>query len=221
MQALIDEDLVVGLATGVASGVTVPPELRSLPLSRLRFDGASVVDISARGAFFIDGRGRKHIVQAESTWPEVSCSWDDDLLLDTGTWRVMTAADRLDGAKRVAKARLAVAAEQARQAYITPGDGKAAIYALKRDEAQRWKAAVDGGGSPELGDYPWLAARATRLGVSGQVVADEWNARAAVWETAGRAIEDAYEAAIEVIDALDDGATESEVAAIVDAVTWE
>ena len=121
--------------------------------------------------------------------------------------------------KAAAKADLAKRAEQARQRYISDGAGKAAVYGLKREEARRWALTAPQDRTPQA--FPWIAARAVRLGVPLSEVADEWADKANAWETVGRAIEDAYEAAVEDVEALaDSDAIESDLAAIVQGVTW-
>jgi len=66
-----------------------------------------------------------------------------------------------------------------------------------------------------------MAARAARLKVGVQFVADEWSAKAALWESVGRQIENTYEAAVEAIEALTNATTAKEdVAAIVDQLVW-
>lgn len=119
---------------------------------------------------------------------------------------VLDAADLAAG-KYAARAMLAAGAEAARQQYITPGDGKAAVYRQKREEAAAWQAIVDAAGTPVPADYPFLKARAERLNAGApdyQAVADEWNAKAAAWLVAGPAIEDVYEAAVEAVDTAAD-----------------
>jgi len=119
---------------------------------------------------------------------------------------VLDAADLAAG-KSAARAMLAAGSEAARQQYITPGDGKAAVYRQKREEAADWQAVVDAAGTPVPADYPFLKARADRLDPvtpNYQAVADEWNAKAAAWLVAGPAIEDVYEAAVEAVDAAAD-----------------
>ena len=222
MKAILMDDLVVGVADGhIHDGAPIPQELQALSTNRLRWNGSAVVDAAQVSTWWIDENGHKRIAQSDPAWQSLTCAWDAVLVNDGGTWRVQTDADRLAGAKAAGKSRLATIAEQARQQYITAGDGKAAIYALKRDEAKRWQAAVDAAQSPDAADYPWIDARATRLSVTAQDVADEWNAKAAAWEAAGRAIEDAYEAGAEAIDALSDaGTAAADVAGIIAGVSW-
>lgn len=216
----VDEDLVIGTAAGAAVGVIASAAFAAFPIERLRYDGQQIVDAGAVTSWWVDASGRKHLEEGPGR-QALSCAWDDELVDDDGTWRIRGSADVLAAAKVAGKTRVAAAAEIARQAYITPGDGKAAIYALKRDEALRWQAEVDAQQTPDPADYPWIEARATRLSVTGQAVADEWLAKAAAWEAVGRQIEDAYEAAVEAVDALTDAATaEADVATIIAAIDW-
>lgn len=215
-----DNDIITAVGTGPVPGIAMPAEV---PKERLRYDSDNdeMVDIAAVQAFYIDGRGQKHIKQADPAWQPLRCDWDAELVLEDGTWRVRGADDRLHDAQARGRAVLAQRAERARQRYITSGDGKAAVYAIKREEAKRWQALVDAGGQPKPEDFPWMLARATRRKDVLQAVADEWNIKAELWEGVGREIEDAYEAAVEAVDALTDGETaETDIVAIVEAVDW-
>lgn len=105
-------------------------------------------------------------------------------------------------------------AEVTRQSFITPGSGQALVYEKKAEEARQWQAAVDAaaassGDAPVLADFPFLKARAERLGPATpdyQAVADEWNARSASWVSIAAEIEDVREGAKEGVDAAGDAA---------------
>lgn len=211
-------DIITAVGEGSSAGYAMPVDVDR---GRLRLDGQALVDIAAVTAFYIDERGLKHIAQHEPAWQPLTCSWNAELINDAGTWRVAVDADRLADAKARAVESLGAAAERARQRRITAGDGKAAIYAIKREEAQAWQAIVDASGTPVLDDFPWIKARATRLSVSGQVVADEWNTKATAWMAIGRQIEDVYETAVEAVNALTDwSSAPADIAGIVDGVIW-
>lgn len=131
---------------------------------------------------------------------------------------ILDAAD-LAAAKAAGREILARASEAARQRFMTPGDLKSAVYQTKQREAQAWQATVDAGGTPEPADFPFLKARAERLAPGApdyQGVADEWNALAAAWLTAGPAIENLYEAAVEAVSA----ATTAEEVLAATRVVW-
>lgn len=94
MYALIDRDLLVGRTTESQShGI----KLMSSSYYNLRFDGREIVDISSFDelVFYIDADGVKHIIEGEG-WQELTCSFDDDLVLDGGVWRIRNAQGDLD-----------------------------------------------------------------------------------------------------------------------------
>lgn len=215
-----DNDIITAVGIGPVPGIQLPADI---PKERLRYDAENdeVLDVAEVTVFYIDARGLKHIKPFEPHWQALTCRWDDDLVMSGGTWRVRGDDDRLSEAKARGRAMLAVRAEAARQRYITSGDGKAAVYSIKREEAKRWQSAVAAGQKPASEGYPWMAARAARLGVPLQAVADEWSVKAAAWEALGRDIENAYEAAVEAVEALTAGETaEADIVAIVEAVHW-
>lgn len=110
-------------------------------------------------------------------------------------------AQRLADAQAAAIATIDAAAEKARCDHITSGDGQAMVYREKRLEAEAYQAEVDAGGTPIDANYPLMAARAARLTVTLQAVADEWNAKAAAWIARAAQIEDVREAAKEAVAA--------------------
>lgn len=92
--AVLNDDIVVGRGEGIV-GPAIPAELLDLPDARLRFDGATVVDVGSEvQAFFIDAIGQKHIVAADGR-QELACSVADRLQAVEGVWSVRTAADDL------------------------------------------------------------------------------------------------------------------------------
>ena len=102
--AILDGDLVVGVANGVASGVPVPDALMAVPRDRLRWNGAALVDAAAINSFYLDPFGRKRIAQGDPSWPAVTCAYDAAVIDDGGTWRLSTTADDLAAAKVAKKA---------------------------------------------------------------------------------------------------------------------
>ncbi len=139
-----------------------------------------------------------------------------------------------------------LAAEAARQQFVTPGDGMAAVYRQKllagRDDgvasshvatAYVYRAAAalreayllalaaevarfEADATPNPANYPLMNGRATRLGVPLAGVAEEWRAKADAWIAAASEIEDLREGAKEAIAAAN---TEGEVIAAMQ-VTW-
>jgi len=120
-------------------------------------------------------------------------------------------------AATAAALRIDTAAETARLAWVTGGGAMAMVYREKKIEAQAYQAVVDAQGTPEPSDYPLMQGRATRLSVTMQSVADEWNAKAAAWITAAEAVEAVREAAKE---AVAPASTVAEVEAAETGLEW-
>lgn len=116
-----------------------------------------------------------------------------------------TLAEMKDGAKGTIDA----AAEEARQFFITPGDGQAMNYLDKRVEADTWQAIVDDGGSPDPADprFARIKARAERLDPATpdyQAVVTDWLQRGADWKAVDIAIDTAREGGKDAVDAAAD-----------------
>lgn len=77
-------------------------------------------------------------------------------------------------------------AEAARQRFITPGDGMAAVYEAKRREAISFGAGL---GWPD--EFPLLVAEAARTGQAPSTIAEIWSRRSASWSRNAAAIETA------------------------------
>lgn len=112
MHALIDDDLVRARGQ-LVGGPAIPADLQDLPNRRLRFDGEAVVDAATYGTFYVDERGRRHITDGAGR-QELACSWDAPLVLEEGTWRVVTALE-------IAKATKTAAVNALRDEILTGG----------------------------------------------------------------------------------------------------
>lgn len=93
MIVISKHDIVIGCASGDAIGVQIPVSLAQVALARLRLYNGSVVEADAFSQFYIDPLGVKHVEQLDAEWQELSCAFDDELILDTGVWRVKTELD--------------------------------------------------------------------------------------------------------------------------------
>ena len=93
--AILADDLVSGTADGDVDGLVIPSDLSALPIERLRYDGAQILDAEGFDRFFIDSMGQKHIVRHDPAWPELICQLGDALISDGETWRVANAGDDL------------------------------------------------------------------------------------------------------------------------------
>ncbi len=93
-KATIENDIATNTGRGDMEGERIPDDLQTVPIRRLRYDGNVIVDAAKYGVFYIDPQSVKHIVQHDPEWQEFSCSFDDELVNDSGTWRVMTGAER-------------------------------------------------------------------------------------------------------------------------------
>lgn len=220
MRALWDGDMVIGWVTGVGEGVPVPVSLLGLPQERLRYDGEAVVDAADYSLFYVDPQGRKHITEGDGR-QALACEWDDPLVLDGGTWRLESEADRSARARRDGARRVDALAEEARLQFITPGAGQALVYENKRREAEDCLAEVAAAQTPDPQDYPLLAAE---VGITAEdlvAVATVVAGLAAQWRTVAAYIEALRLGAKAAIDAVTDGPTAAaEVEAIIASLSW-
>jgi len=200
-----DSHLVPANATSVA-----PPDTGSDAVAR--FDPAarqwSVVE-DHRGATAYDiATGEAETVHVLGSIPPDRTlavpGPDDRWDLEVGAWveDPTRRADRLTAARAEAAAALDRAAERARLAGITSGDGQAMVYEAKAQEAAAAVSARAAGASLEPADYPFLAAE---VGITGDVLGDvavvilarraEWTRTAAAIEAARLGGKAAIEAA--------------------------
>ena len=218
-RAATNVDLVSGSVEGAAPGIDLPPDLADIPLARLRWTGAALIDI--RGlvrAWHIDPQGRPRLAPAPDRQP-LTCAGDDPLTRDpaTGVWRVESGADRLAAARARALAAADTAVDRLRAALVTGIAGQNEAYRAKGAELAAWEAAgepVD----PDPAAYPWAADRAallTGLGTPTAIpaVMAEWRARRAAWTVLLRATERAREAAKARIRVAADGPAAAAAAA--------
>ncbi|SEH51312.1 hypothetical protein SAMN05216228_10028 [Rhizobium tibeticum] len=115
------------------------------------------------------------------------------------------------------KAVIDIAAEEERLKYITGGAGQAMTYQQKSDEAKRYFAALEAGGTPEPSDFPLLSAEvgitAPTLGEVAAIVSGAF----LQWQVIGSAIEAARLGTKASIEAA---ATASDAEAAANAVVW-
>lgn len=89
MKFLIEGDLVVGVGSGDIVGVEAP-EFAAMDLAMLRFDGETIVDVSMRTEWFVDGRGVRRIAPAPDR-VALTCFIDDAIEPDgAGSWRIVS-----------------------------------------------------------------------------------------------------------------------------------
>ncbi len=134
-------------------------------------------------------------------------------------WSYTQEAEKaqLSEAQEAAYVEIDTQAEEQRQKVATPGDLMSAIYRQKQAEARDYNLVVDGGGTPNAGDYPLMVSRAARLGVALADVAAEWTAKTAAWVQVAASIEATREQVKEDVRA----ATALEkISAILDQLTW-
>lgn len=91
----------------------------------------------------------------------------------------------LASAKAAAIKHVDTTAERARWAWITPGAGQALVYALKREEAQRFADDPE----PDPADYPMLSAEVGITAETIEEVAVTVAAIATAWVQVAAAIE--------------------------------
>lgn len=87
-------DRVIGRQTGDVIAPVIPVDLRAFADERLRVLDGEVIDAADFSEFHIGDDGYKHIVAGDGRQP-LACAWDDELTLDGGAWRVVSAAERL------------------------------------------------------------------------------------------------------------------------------
>jgi len=97
---------------------------------------------------------------------------------DVAVQAIIDAFDPLPHAQREASERVDEAAGKARARYITWQPGQEAVYQLKREQAQAYKAA---GYPADASPWPLIDAEAQARGISEQQVADEILAIADAW----------------------------------------
>lgn len=182
MFAQTHQDLVTSISPDIA-GLSVPANISHLKANQLRVENGIVIDITSRANFHIDVSGRKHVDPAFGS-QQLTCNWDDELIEDTGTWRVKTVADyTADIIKRYAKELDAIADE-----VYTASSSRATRYEHKHKEAVAYKAASYPA-SPSANDYPYLVKEAAERSVSEQVLADLIIAAAATYDGFGAEME--------------------------------
>ncbi|MDP9809343.1 hypothetical protein J2W42_002191 [Rhizobium tibeticum] len=115
------------------------------------------------------------------------------------------------------KAAIDIAAEEERLKYITGGAGQAMTYQQKSDEAKRYFAALEAGGTPEPSDFPLLSVE---VGITAQTLGDVAavvNNAFLQWQVIGGAIEAARLGTKAAIEAATTVATAEAAAS---AVVW-
>lgn len=192
------------------------------------FEDASAVDVATlrqHGVYPVTDPGQPDLTGKRLIGTSVPAELEtaDDAVVLAYQTEDLTAeelAAELVQAKSTARDTLVDASEAARQAWMTRGDVKSAVYREKQREAETWLAAVAAGQTPDPADYPFLKGRAERLNPEEPdylAVANEWNTLANGWKPVGAAIEDIYEGAVEAVAAA---TTVQQVAAIMATITW-
>lgn len=69
--------------------------LLALERRQLGLVKGKVIDLATLGRYFIDQRGQKHPSQADPSWPQLKCGWNDPLALVDGMWRVARPSDQI------------------------------------------------------------------------------------------------------------------------------
>lgn len=102
--ALIKEDLVQGFGNQ-ESWPKVPDDLIIHSITSLRFDGVKVINTNKIKNWLIDGSGLKRLpsMHPDKDWQAINCNFDDELIKESGVWRVKTDEDRQVEAKDIAK----------------------------------------------------------------------------------------------------------------------
>ncbi len=145
--------------------------------------------------------------------PNNVSTWDgqdwvvDSALCDEAKQRGITRVQRL--------------AEAQREKLLAAGTGKAQVYRIKAAEVEAYDAVTASAGTPAAANYPWMNARATRLGATLFDVRNEWAAKITAWSTIGIQIENVEESATEQILALPEVSTlEEDIKTLTETLTW-
>lgn len=189
-KAILDGDLVVGVAEGDIVGIDIPKGFLSFPADRLRHVNGAIVDAVGFNRFYIDDRGRKHVDAADGLFA-LDCSWNDVLIASDAGWIVQDDAARLQAVKVTLCVAIDAEAERRRRQYITPGLGQALVYQRKGFEAlmfKQWRA-VNPDLEPVISDYPLMAASIGSDGATLDDVASSVLLAESVWLAAAAAIE--------------------------------
>lgn len=117
----------------------------------------------------------------------------------------------LDQIKDSGKARIDVAAGQARARYITSVPGQEMTYSEKAEQAADYAAA---GYPADTTNYPFVAADATAYGITSQQAADQILAQRAAWVSIGAQIE---QTRLSGKNSVNNATTSEDVQSIVDS----
>lgn len=118
MKAIINGDRVVGLfeGDGPADAVSVPEDLRGVPLERLRYAGKRLVDAATLSQFWVGSDGYLHASKGAGR-KALRCKWNDQLTRVGDRWEVrdpLRAAIKRECARRI----VAVLKDNATQANL-------------------------------------------------------------------------------------------------------
>lgn len=95
MKAVLDDDMIIGLTSGVGvDGVDIPEKFQSVPPERLRYSGGKFSDAAKAKSFYISDDGLKHIKSGTGR-QKLSCAWGDMITNDSGKWRVVSAGEAM------------------------------------------------------------------------------------------------------------------------------
>lgn len=103
MQHFVPKDDLISMRGEGIVGLPVPADLQHIESAQLFFDGQNLLDASTVTDWLIDDSGSKRhpAMHGGKGWQAINCDFDDNLVLDTGQWRVETNADRFAQAKIV------------------------------------------------------------------------------------------------------------------------
>lgn len=94
MKFLIEDDIIIGIGSGDILGIDVG-EFAGVDISRLRFNGDAVVDVSERTEWHIDAHGVRHIFEGPDR-TALTCALADEIEPDgSGGWRMVEPEIRL------------------------------------------------------------------------------------------------------------------------------
>ena len=147
--------------------------------------------------FYIHEDGRKAVEKINSSWQELKCAFDDELIKESGTWRIKSDADKFNEIKHEAKNTISLFTTEARAKLTNYADQ----YKLAgwNDKSQRAQRVMTNTASDT--DIAILQAECDKRAKSEtpQALAQKQSAKAKVMATAMAMIDGMESAALEAI----------------------
>ncbi len=165
MKAIVEDDLVVGIAEGDVPGHPIPDELAHLPAEALAFKDGKVIDVRKMRTFYIDEQGRRHIYQHNSKWKRVNGAYDAPLsrkgnTIEAGPSEMLRRRIKGEASRRTRSILGDLDTQIVMLSQITEVKGAAkakltAAFAWKRDMLARAKELIEAEDQDYADDNKW------------------------------------------------------------------